>query len=642
MIRLGMEVQVNNVRAGTQFTIIGALRGHNFLQSGTVTMPLTGSTIPVTNFQVFTDAQRFPCRMAGDWSWSLNVVGASPINFPTTTRLEVCMVAFAPPQGPLDPGVPNAIARPNFGGDYPIDVFRLFLPAPEELTGILQNPLPNYLVRSMSAIWNLGLVLNPELDAARLFSYETINGAPAYIDGYLGGIFQLRRFVKGMFDSLNCYDLAGLAQTAACIIQDTGGNELLDPRWIYCSPYGFINSGPLFGWPQYANCNSPFFGQGKLPYYPPNDPQRNSFGNHAWIEVVTQAGQQPVVLDATHCLQNSPNAPDSGTQTRANYLASQTDITRGPYDWLYTSNPTSRTRMIGLNGFGTVPFALTELEPGEIDVESNLVNNAPCDPQSLLKLINGLAPNASIELDDYIVGSKGCQALLVFCGIVSDHDRLTLEITNAKSERIAVHGFQQSREQILNGIPKDLILDSSDLGENSVRLPSLVTWLRNSTRIKIMVPSKYIQDEPQYADLLLQLAKMIDNYITTNAVPPQKQHLPGTTITGPKIVTVSIHDTFSLSLGSLKDNLSSAELSTPGIVQCLGPISDVNEFKFLAIAPGEVVIKLCVAHQGSLAVQVLYAKAIVEDKVGSQSQSETRLFGKKRVAQAKKCSSSDA
>ncbi|KAF3084370.1 hypothetical protein TWF706_000768 [Orbilia oligospora] len=639
MIRIGMEVQINGIQTGTQFTIIGTLRGHIFLQSATITMPRSGTAMPVVNFQVFAEAQRFPCRIAGDWSWSINITGVPPINFPTTTRLEICLVASAPPQAPLNPGTPNTIARPNFGGEYPIDAFRLFLPTPEELTGILQNALPNYLVRSMSVIWNLGLALNPELNATRLFSYETINGAPSYIDGYLGGLFQLRRFARGLFDSLNCYDLAGLTQIAACIIQDNQGNELLDPRWIYCTPYGFINSGPLFGWPQYPACNSPFFGQGKLPYYPPNDPQRNSFGNHAWIEVVIQAGQQPVVLDATHCLQAAPNAPASGTQDRPTYLASQTDPTRGPYDWLYTSNPASRTSMIGLNGFGTTPFALTELEPGEIDVESDLVNNAPCDPRSLLQLVNGLLPNAYIDLDDYVVGSKGCQALLVFCGIVSDDDRLTLEITNARSERIAIHGFQNLREQILNGIPEDFILDSSDLGENSVRLPSSVAWLRNSTRIRIIVPAKYLQDDPQYAELLLQLAKRIDDYITSNAVPPQKQHLPGVTLTGPKTVIVSIHDTFSLNLGSLGDNLPYAELSSPAIVQCLGPISDANEFKFLAIAPGEVVIKLCVAHRGSLAVQILYVKATVKNKVVSQS--KALLFGHKHTVQANKCSSSD-
>ncbi|KAK6510224.1 hypothetical protein TWF481_004940 [Arthrobotrys musiformis] len=632
-IEIGMEIVVNSIPVGTQFTIIGALRGNSLLQSGTVTVPSGTTTIPIINFQVFPNARNFPCRMAGDWTWSLNITGRPPIVNATTTRLELCMVKFSPPQGPLNPPNPATIARTDFGGEYPIDIFRLFLPPPEDLAGILASPLPNYLIRSMTVIWNLGLNPNPELGATRLFYYETLNGAPAYIDGYLGGTFQLTRFARGMFDSLNCYDLAGLAQAAACILQDDLGNDILSSRWIYCSPFGYINSGPLFGWPQYPTCNSPFFGNGKLPFYPPASTDRNSFGGHAWVEVVIPPNPLPLVLDATHCLQASPNAPSSGTQDRAVYLNGQTDNTRGPYSWLYASNPASRTSMIGLNGFGRVPFFLTELNSDKLGVQSDLVNNAPCDPQSLLQLVKGLLPNASIDMDDYVVSSKGCQAVVVFSGAFSNGHRLTLEVTDANSKPVAERHFQHQREQILNGVPKDFILDSSHLGENSVRLISSIAWLRNSTRIKIMVSAKCLEKNPQTTDTLLGLSKIIDNHFNTNAVSPPEQHRPASNLTGSKAVKVSVGDKFSINIGGLKNNLASVELSSKGIIQSLGPLNEAHEFEFYAVAAGKLTIKLCVAHRKTLALQILEVDVTVANKVVCHC--ETSLTGQENTLHPK-------
>jgi hypothetical protein len=192
----------------------------------------------------------------------------------------------------------------------------------------------------MSTIWNLGLVLNTHTAGTRLIQYETIRGAPAYIDNNLGGTFQLRRFIKTMFATVNCYDLAGIAQLAMAIIQDATGAEVLDSRWIYCDGYGFIPSGPLIGWPQYVNCNSPFFSGSLLPYYaePPQSPSRQMFGNHSWIEVAPNNTGLRTVLDATHCLQATPTTPPSGTDNRTNYLAAATDPARGPYVRTYSKH----------------------------------------------------------------------------------------------------------------------------------------------------------------------------------------------------------------------------------------------------------------------------------------------------------------
>ena len=188
------------------------------------------------------------------------------------------------------------------------------------------------MARSIRTIWELGLAVNPQTAGTRTIQYETIRGAPAYIDGSLGGVFQLRRFVRTMFATVNCYDLAGITQLAMAIIQTSAHVELFDSRWIYCNGYGFIPSGPLIGWPEYQNCNSPFFSGSRLPFYaePPLNPLRQRFANHTWIEVTNTAGDR-TVLDPSHCLQATPNAPPSGTTTRDNYLAAATDPNRGPY-----------------------------------------------------------------------------------------------------------------------------------------------------------------------------------------------------------------------------------------------------------------------------------------------------------------------
>jgi hypothetical protein len=140
-----------------------------------------------------------------------------------------------------------------------------------------------------------------------------------------------------MFATVNCYDLAAITQLAVAIIQVNPNTETFDSRWIFCDGYGFIPDGPLIGWPQYPNCNSPYFYGSFLPYYaePPQNPLRKKFANHSWIEVTDSAGGR-IVLDPTHCLQATPNNPPSGTDSRSNYIAAASDPTRAPYVRTYS------------------------------------------------------------------------------------------------------------------------------------------------------------------------------------------------------------------------------------------------------------------------------------------------------------------
>jgi hypothetical protein len=83
-----------------------------------------------------------------------------------------------------------------------------------------------YFQRAMDIIWNLGLNVNPNTAGTRSIQYEAVAGEAAYVDDPFGGQFQLRRFIKTMFGTVNCYDLAGITQLAMAIImtpyQDRG------------------------------------------------------------------------------------------------------------------------------------------------------------------------------------------------------------------------------------------------------------------------------------------------------------------------------------------------------------------------------------------------------------------------------------
>lgn len=106
----------------------------------------------------------------------------------------------------------------------------------------------------MNLIWNPGSI-NPRYDTTRGGSYYNMNT--------LGGSFNLDWWIKKMYPSCNCYDLAGIAQLACGILVDEKANELVDSRYVWQNPNGYINPGPLFGWVPFGGlnlqCNSPFW-----------------------------------------------------------------------------------------------------------------------------------------------------------------------------------------------------------------------------------------------------------------------------------------------------------------------------------------------------------------------------------------------
>ncbi|KAG8740444.1 hypothetical protein FRC10_004309 [Ceratobasidium sp. 414] len=92
---------------------------------------------------------------------------------------------------------------------------------------------------------------------------------------------------------VNCYDQAAVVWTGVTLALETGSVPKL--IWRFASPFGFINSTHLVGWP--GETNNPFFKQiSDAQNIPKTDGRftwRKSFGNHAFLEF------DEGVLDAT-------------------------------------------------------------------------------------------------------------------------------------------------------------------------------------------------------------------------------------------------------------------------------------------------------------------------------------------------------
>lgn len=271
----------------------------------------------------------------------------------STTRLELCWARAAASKGPVEPN-PGQKSRVNFGAGYPIGAFRLFSPSPLEFQG-QRDLLQWYIKRAMTVVWNWTV-------PGRILKYDTVSGSTKYGQLPTEGTFDLAAWLKIQYLTLSCHDLAAVSQLACAVLVGDDGSELLDSKWVYQEPNGFILPGPLYGWVasggENLRCNNPFWNNPKYselvrfcvvwlcvltewveaptPYTKPEDGKRSGFGQHSWIEVYFTAGDGRV-LDATHALENNPN-PESGARNRQAYLLATQDPTRAP------QNGNSRTK----------------------------------------------------------------------------------------------------------------------------------------------------------------------------------------------------------------------------------------------------------------------------------------------------------
>ena len=141
------------------------------------------------------------------------------------------------------------------------------------------------------------------------FQYDIEHGSMKYANGYNGGPFDLRRWVRGINKSnlVNCYDQAAIVQIALGL-----GPPDVKATWMYMVPYGFINNTYLVGYPNNP-CNNPFGKTAGNLEVGTNDEKRTYFSNHAFVSVTDSNGNSTIV--------DACAGPSVGTITLEQYVA---------------------------------------------------------------------------------------------------------------------------------------------------------------------------------------------------------------------------------------------------------------------------------------------------------------------------------
>jgi hypothetical protein len=122
--------------------------------------------------------------------------------------------------------------------------------------------------------------------------YDTVNGEPWFgVEHDGNGHFRLMQYIKKqstqaklmgrMLNTVNCYDQAAAVQVfCGCL-----GVEV---KWMFVMPFGYIKTTNLVG---VGMCNNPFFDNSSYSNAPVMSlvlkGGRSSFGNHAFVKVVT-------------------------------------------------------------------------------------------------------------------------------------------------------------------------------------------------------------------------------------------------------------------------------------------------------------------------------------------------------------------
>ncbi|KAI0467682.1 hypothetical protein F4859DRAFT_230330 [Xylaria cf. heliscus] len=355
-----------------RYSIVGYLGFSPVLTSGLVNIPATGNVVQVTGLflkspDFATRRVSIPFRHSGDFTWRIWVWGpdgrtVGSMTADKSTRLEFVWARTRAPNGPLNPRTTTVRSRVDMDPGYPILLFRLFAPSPRELPVMPAQDVMFYIQRAVGVVWS------PNLSSPR---YDTMQGRAQYVYSGFGGWFKLREYYNRTYPTCNCYDMAGICQLALSLLMDASGNELADSHWVYQSPNGFINPGPLIRWVtaggDHLRCNTPFWASaGTRPYVAPNAANRTSFGNHAWVEITLNG--VTTVVDATHALQSPAPIPPNGTLSREQYITATLDqskphgnatakTTSNPYGNC-SLNPVTQLERIGVyNPWGRFPRA---------------------------------------------------------------------------------------------------------------------------------------------------------------------------------------------------------------------------------------------------------------------------------------------
>ncbi|KAG4441287.1 hypothetical protein IFR05_003215 [Cadophora sp. M221] len=687
-ITVNLVVVLTSQYSGTSFDLEGSM----VLPDGTerkvltsignhVPSPLPNPPIPVpmqiSNFQFHDDLHLenscpVPFRISGDIIWKLTFMAlpgemhiyVKPNRIELTeallvvpvirpTRLEICFVRAAAPIGPSYTENPALIqTRVNLNGIYPIGLARLFFPAPAEFTAIgnfHQSAVygPFFAARVVDQVWAWG---NPEGHGKP--QYDADGGGSYYNVSQLGGGFNLQGWLSATYPLCNCYDLAGIVQLGCCLLLSSNADELLDSRWVFQEPNGFVKPCLLYGWsatyPMPPGVNNPFF---------LNTTGRQPFSNHAWVEVLNDPYNinYRTVLDATTAATNGARVwPDNGSRSRAAYATAHIDAAADPtgrrtgdlnnkvlpgpstgdcftnysYYTESTTYPAGALGRIGVfNASGINPPQLLEhlskvLGTDKTMSEIEILLLKGQNPANAISWFNG----ASMKNDKLVEVIAGDSNLLKHIDyqvkVAEGTSVLTIRFDGAPySETISAvlevgilvfDNFGSARLALIQALssftPPGRLSDhfrglSTPLAETSlidVNGQNLLFVRGNSFIQMRLVPKKLVAPQPGTIYPLEPLAQRLDGHLADHNVSQGREEVPSITLKTPAPMTVKVGD--DILLETEQDYASIEGSSSNGtVVVCAGQKDGSNcGIEFFALAEGEVELTLNVAHHKTL------------------------------------------
>ncbi|KID73420.1 uncharacterized protein G6M90_00g062640 [Metarhizium brunneum] len=607
---------------GKSYVVAGHVGGRLALISPLVPVPATGNAVAVNGLYLMapdfkTRQVVIPFRYGGDFSWQLwlwngkeYIASMAPS---TTTRLELCWARATAPTGPVTAPSPTVRTRVDMTPGYPILLWRLFAPNPSELPAAASQDVAFYIHRAVvNVIWNASLT-TPRYDTSRGMAYYGVSG--------YGGGFKLKEWFDTLYPRCNCYDLAGISQLALSMLMDANGAELTDSHWVFQSPNGFINPGPLIRWVASGGdnlrCNTPFWeSAGTAPYVPPTASNRTSFGNHAWVEV-TRSGVTTVV-DATHALQAPTPTPPAGTQTRQDYITATLDPARprGNAQAKTTANPsgscslnpsTSLQRIGVYNPWGR-PAPLSAMIPEELAKEIETLVEKGKVPDAAKPEFN------RVDVQDATLRSavsKNLAAAGTTTSVfeTSSHttyafrhgsDTATVTIDAFEDFEGPMHALVSLLASIqIHPLSAVVHTDGPRLGAYSFRTATSAFWIRGN----LFIHAQYFSSEPEpklelevdisalAADIDAQLASREAAPHLPTGIKPDWASLPDVVHIGKELRVAVDTDRFA-SMTSFSDNI---EVLVPR-----GPPDEEGRFVFYARAAGKAKATIAGAAKGSL------------------------------------------
>ncbi|KAH8674239.1 hypothetical protein BX600DRAFT_547809 [Xylariales sp. PMI_506] len=269
-----------------------------------------------------------PFRVAGDFQWAVicTLPDAKPLSYDKDTRLELVWLG-----GPALSGPGKAVASiqrtaVDLCGSYPINLLRLYLPSPSDITQLLPESGQKLDFKDWWIQTSLKRI------PAALFSYNTIDGKSGFGLGCCGGSLALQEFTSQALSTsnprpalINSFDLAALSQLSYSLLVNKQGEEVQYSQWVCKTPFGPVKAGMPFGisdktipsiqWPKGIN-NPYFFGSPTQSAFEAEVGKRQICNAKAWVEPVLYQ-QNTNIVDASWAVPyGEGKAPETELRTR--------------------------------------------------------------------------------------------------------------------------------------------------------------------------------------------------------------------------------------------------------------------------------------------------------------------------------------